>query len=162
MVDVSRIIGEYKQALQDKEWARQKELAQEKQRRLNNAEAVGLCIRTVVEPLFERVKQQVIENGFFCDIELVSKKDSKFGLSEKIFAIEIKLLANAKPSVGCSTRYSSLQYAGGFEAQEMVRSEWLCDSGKPPQSFPALALSRITSTLVEQDLDSFLRKVFTV
>lgn len=162
MPDVYKIINDYVQASENKETGRQSELEKEKQARILNAEAVELRIRNVIEPAFESVKNQITDKGFPCEIEIVSKKDGRFSSSEKMFAIGIKILTSNKSNACSGADYSGIQYEGKFDAQEMVKSEWICGSCKPPDEFPPVAICRINSDSVDKDLEMFLKKVFAV
>ena len=160
MPDVNKIIADYKEAARQKELERQAELDAKKQQRALNAKVAEDCIKTIIEPVFENVKAQIIQNGFPCDVEFVSKKDH-FLSEAKMFAIGIKILiqnkADSYPGNKCN-----LLYEGSFEAQEITKSEWIAMAGKPADKSPPVAISRVNTEMIEKDLEQFLLKVFKV
>lgn len=160
MTDVNKIISDYKEACRRKELERQAELQKIQQQRALNAEVIEKCIKAIIEPAFDHVKSEILQNGFPCDVELISKKDPSFS-GTKTFAIGIKIITKNKTD-NLSGNKSHLLYEGSFDAQEISKSEWIALGATPSEKHPPIAVSRVDSDMVDEDLEQFLLKVFRV
>ena len=162
MPDIDAIIEEYLQAEESRDLARKEAVEQERQARIVNADAIGECIGRQIEPAFEKVKRQLLAKGFPCEVEILSRKDGRFPASGGVFFTGIRILAAKNKNARASVDYSTLHYEGKFEAQEMVRTEYICSSEKPADVSGPIALGAITGGSVDKDLELFLKKVFSL
>jgi hypothetical protein len=159
-MNITKILEDYKAALANKESERQKAIERQNMERIMNAEKAEHCIKTVIEPVFETVKKEIIANGFFCEVEFISQKDSSMS-DKKLLNIGIKIVTG-KESKTIPGSSCHMLYMGGFGAQEIAKEELIPGICVPPRKYPAIAISRIDVSMIENDLEQFLKKVFSI
>lgn len=157
-MDVKGIVANYETALKKQEEKAQSEIEKKKQQRLFNGEAVEKCIKTIIEPLFEKTRAEFNQLKYSCDVDLIFRKDT-YTNTEQLIALGIKL--SAKTIKGKkSFNDSYLIYEGSFDCQELTKKCYLSEDGPAIKSEP-ISMNRLTAEMVEEDIEDFLKQVFS-
>ncbi len=107
----------------------------------------------------EGVKEQILSNDYPCEIEFLSKRGSDTGKDTRTFVMGIKIKTHNEPGVLRGV-VSHLQYEGSFDIQEIFKTVWISGQEKPSEKYQPVAIARLTTELLERDLEDFLQKVF--
>lgn len=154
-MNITSIIKEFEQKQAELEAARKEELERERIARLCNAQAIEARIKTIAEPVMEACRSQLANSGYQCDVTVEFKKDSKYPESKKERALGIRL-RTGKNKLGAAD--SHLRYIGGYDGLVLQKELWI---NNHPES-QTLPLEAFTQEFVESEIESFLKRVFTI
>ena len=160
-MNIKNIINNYEIELQKKEEEQKKEFEEKKQQRVFNGRAIERCIRSIIEPVFEKAKLELHQLDHPCNVDLILRKDEQTGIEQTI-AIGIKLTTKITKGSKLSLQDSYLTYEGNFNCQELTKKYFIAEMRKPPDESSPMSLHKITTDLVEDDIEKFLEQVFVV
>ena len=158
-MDIKQILDDYEDAKKQKEAGEKERLESERLRRQLNAEKVELHLQSVVEPVFNAAKTQLHARGYGCEVEFTSRADSNFPSSKRTFALALKLKTGRDSEATSKLLTSSLEFRGDFDS--VTVSVEVTGSFEKPRRTGPMVLDDLTREKVEQQLDAFLRAVFT-
>ena len=156
-MDIKRILTDYEAAKQQKADGRKQKMESECLRRQLNAEKVEVCLSETVAPVLDSVRDDLLKGGYRCDVERVSKKDSEFPKSERMFALCIRLKTDrdsASPHLNSALKFSA--DFGSLRVNIIAKVQ-----GKEEKIRGPFTMSDLTSEFVEQKAEEFLKEVFT-
>lgn len=161
-MNITPIIDAYEAGLARQEAQRQAKLDKLREAKRQNAQAVEQCIKQVVAPFLENVKEQLAFKGYAADCELLMKKDS--AVADAHHALGVKLTVSPEQKSRPAALASSLTYSGTFVEQRLTKEESVAvnNADRPPRTERQdLFLADLSPAVLEGHLRQFLSKVFT-
>jgi len=158
-MNIKNIINNYEIESQKKEKEQKKEFEEKKQQRVFNGKAIGKCIKSIIEPVFEKAKLELHQLDRPCNVDLILRKDEQTGIKQAI-AIGIKLTNKITKGSISSFEGSYLIYEGDFNCQELIKKYFITERCQPPNESAPISIHRITTDLIEDDIEKFLEQVF--
>lgn len=159
---VREIIRDYRLAVEKENKERLEAQDMEKKNREINAGLAEKCVCDIISPVFHRVKDELVRDGFYCDVEIISKKDPNFSTST---AMAILIRLSVKPGTKNEpVNDSHLSYEGSFSDQGFTRTSiaYPRKGVEPIKEKERLVVSDINSSDLEAHLYGLLRRVFGV
>lgn len=140
--------------------SKQTEADSEKLRRRLNAQKVEEHLQTVIMPVFEATKADVISSGYECGIESVRLHDTMFDEKHPTFIMRLRIQTSGSKK----DAFVVLEYRGDFDDMTLTKQQ----SPKPPEEIGVVDMREVLgnsmgeplrhfgSERVQQDVDRFL------
>jgi hypothetical protein len=159
-MNTKQILTDYEAEKLKREQAWQQRQAEEKLRRELNAKKVEEHFRDIVKPVLEGVAHDIKTSGYGCSVETVMKKDDghRDGV-ERAYALCLRLstttdkgrMANLEWKLKYETDFGSLTV---YLSTDTVRASTNREFGRD--------ISQLTTEVVQEQVEKFLKQVFTV
>jgi len=155
MDSIKKIISDYKRAEQDRLNELQLLKVKELELFTQNALNIEELIKNVICPLFENVKNIVVDAGFCCEKDKILRKIKND--SDKEYILEIKLKVSKSGRAEFIDHY--LCYVGNY-VDCSVKSE--ISIGNKQKQMEPRPLSYYSTDCIRKEVESFLKDIFKV